>query len=131
MAVLLNRSYAGYAAGAVVSLDTPTETALVNQGIASNTAAVPTAGAATANATSGRAVIATSGTSVVITNAYCTPNSKIAAFLNQAVADTTATGVSRIVPAAGSFTLSLNAAATAAVVIDWAFILPTGEFMTG
>jgi hypothetical protein len=67
----------------------------------------------------------------VITNAYCTPNSKIAAFLNQAVADTTATGVSRIVPAAGSFTLSLNAAATAAVVIDWAFILPTGEFMTG
>lgn len=119
MTVSLNRAYAGYAAGSIASFDSPTETALVQQGFGTVTASLPTAGAMTTTQPNGRAVIATGTLSVVITNPAITPQSKVSAFINQATADTTLTSVMRVVPALGSFTIYGNANATAPVAVDW------------
>jgi hypothetical protein len=59
---------------------------------------------------------------VVITNSLVNASSKIFSVIAQATADTTATFVARIVPAAGSFTIFVNAAATATVLLDWSII---------
>jgi hypothetical protein len=132
MTITLNRSYAGYASGTIVSLDTTTEAALIAQGLASlasSAASAPTAtGAVTANVLQGRATVAAAASSVVITNSLVNVNSKIVAYINQAAADGTAFNVTRIVPAVGSFTIFLNAATTANTVVDWVIIMPSGEF---
>jgi hypothetical protein len=125
--ILLNRAYDAYLAGTIVQLPTAVEAALVTQGLASTSAGPVTPGAVNAgNQTMGRVGIAAAGTSVTVTAASCTAESKIDAYIAQAVADGTATSIVRILPAVGSFTIYLNAAATAAVAVDWAIVNISG-----
>lgn len=127
MTVLLNRAYAGYASGAVVTLDAKTEAALVAQGLATVSAvASTTTGAATANVMSGTCAIAAGASSVVITNANITANSTVVAVVAQAAADATLLRVERIVCAAGSVTIYGTANATATTFIRWQ-LLPVSE----
>ena len=127
MAVLLNRAYAGYASGAVVTLDAKTEAALIAQGLATaSTTASTTTGAATANVMSGTCAIAAGASSVVVTNANITANSTVVAYVSQASADGTLLRVERIVPAAGSVTTYGTANATATTIIRWQ-VLPVSE----
>lgn len=127
--ILLSKSYAGYAAGTIVQLPTNVESALIAQGFGVNSAGPVTPGAVTTTATSGRLGIAAAGTSVVLTNPSFNTETKFSAYLSNAGADGTALYVTRITPAAGSVTFTLNAAATAAVAIDWA-VLPQVGGMT-
>ena len=125
--ILLSKAYAGYASGTIVQLQTPVEAAMVAQGIATVSAGPVTPGAVTTTETQGRVGIAAAGTSVVVTNASFTAESKFAVFLsNSGAADGTATYVRAIVPAVGSVTFTLNAAATAAVSIDWMLLMKSG-----
>ncbi len=117
--VLLSRSYAGYAAGTIVQLATQEEAALVAQGLASVSAGPVTPGAVTTTKMFGRVGIAAAGTSVVVSNAAFNTESKYCAYLSNAAADATALSITRITPGAGTVTFTLNAAATAAVAIDW------------
>jgi hypothetical protein len=78
----------------------------------------------------GRVGIAAAGTSVVVSNPSFTAESKFIAVLSNAAADGTALYVTRITPTAGSVTFTLNAAATAAVAIDWAQLGPFGGLTT-
>lgn len=119
MAVLLGRSYLGQAAGTVGVFPASTESALVAQGLASVSAAVPTSGAFTSQAMSGFATIATGASSVVITNANVDVTSRVQAQVAQTTADATLLRVERVVPAAGSFTIFGTANATAPTVVNW------------
>lgn len=80
-----------------------------------------TIGAVTVNKPCGRVNIAAAATSVVVTNSLVTAASKIFATIAQA--DATAL-LKNIVPAAGSFTINLNAAATANCAVDF-FVVQT------
>lgn len=122
MTVQLNRAYAGYTSGQIVELPASTESALIAQGLASNSSSNPTTGATTANVMRGSCAIAAGQSSVVITNPYVTASSFVAAHVAQAAADGTLLYVARVVPAAGSFTVYGNAAATATTRIDWCVI---------
>ena len=124
--ILLSRAYGGYLAGTIVQLQTSLEAALIAQGLATTSAGPVTPGAVTTTQTAGRVGIAAAGTSVVVTNAQFTTESKFAVSLTQAAFDTTATIV-RYIPAAGSVTFQVNAGATAAVQIDWVLLLVSGE----
>ena len=117
--ILLLKDYKGYLAGTIVQLATQEEAALIAQGMGTTSAGPVTPGAVTTTATSGRVGIAAAGTSVVVSNPAFNTESKFTAYLSNAAADGTALYVTRIVPAAGSVTFHLNAAATAAVTIDW------------
>jgi hypothetical protein len=128
--ILLGRAYRGYAAGTIVQLQTSMEAALIAQGLATASAGPVTPGAVATDLTTGRLGIAAAGTSVVLTNPNITTESKLIAYLSNAAADGTALYITRITPAAGSVTFTLNAAATAAVAIDWAIILFAGELPT-
>lgn len=128
--ILLGRAYRGYAAGTIVQLQTSMEAALVAQGLATVSAGPVTPGAVTTDLSMGRLGIAAAGTSVVLTNPNLTTESKVIGYLSNAAADGTALYITRITPAAGSVTFTLNAAATAAVAIDWAVILFAGELAT-
>jgi hypothetical protein len=128
--ILLSRAYRGYAAGTIVQLQTSMEAALIAQGLATASAGPVTPGAVTTDLSQGRVGIAAAGTSVVVTNPNFTTESKFVAYLSNAAADGTATSITRITPANGSVTFTLNAAATAAVAIDWAQILFSGETPT-
>lgn len=131
MTVALIRAYQGYVAGAVVTLPSSTETALIAQGLATaSTAASTTTGAATANLMQGTAAIAAGSSSVVITNALVDVNTKIVAYVSQTTADGTLLRVERIVPAAGSFTIFGTANATATTIIAWALISLAGDALT-
>lgn len=125
--ILLSRSYKGYAAGTIVQLATQEEAALIAQGLAATSAGPVTPGAVTTSACCGRVGIAAAGTSVVVTNSMFDVNSKFVAYLSNAAADATALSITRITPAAGSVTFTLNAAATAAVAIDWVQLMISGE----
>lgn len=70
----------------------------------------------------GRCAIAAAASSVVVTNTNCTANTTIIAIISQATADATLTQIVRVAPAAGSFTIYGNAAATANTVIDYLMI---------
>ena len=121
--ILLNRAYDAYLAGTIVQLGTNVEASLVAQGLASFSAGPVTPGAVNAgNQTFGRVGIAAAGTSIVVTCSACTAESKVNAVIAQATADGTATSIVRILPAVGSFTIYLNAAATAAVTVDWSIV---------
>lgn len=122
-----NRGYGGYLPATIAQFQTATEAVLVSQGIATTSAGPVTPGAVTTSMTSGRVGIAAAGTSVVVTNPAFTTESKFIAFLSNAAADTTSTSVTRITPANGSVTFTVNAAATAAIAIDWALVLLGGE----
>jgi hypothetical protein len=124
--ILLSRPYAGYNAGTIVQLSTIQEAALIAQGFGTNSAGPVTPGAVSTTNPAGRVGIAAAGTSVVVTCPLITAESKIHAQLSNAAADTTALYVTRIVPAAGSVTFHLNAAATAAVAVDWCLLGPFG-----
>ena len=124
--ILLSKSYAGYASGTIVQLSTSEEAALIAQGFASTSAGPVTAGAVTTTKNFGRVGIAAAGTSVVITNPSFDLQSKFMAVLSNAAADGTAFGIARITPAAGSVTITLLAAATAAVAIDWVLLNDAG-----
>lgn len=125
--ILLSRSYAGYLTGTIVQLPASEEAALIAQGFAATSAGPVTAGAVTTTKTMGRLGVAAAGASVVVTNAAITTESRFVAYLSNAAADTTALSITRITPAAGSVTFTLNAAATAAVAIDWALLTVSGE----
>lgn len=118
--VLLNRPYQGLLAGAVASFLSSTETALIAQGLAATSAAVPTVGAQTNNGTRGFAAIGAGAASVVVTCGACTSTSVVLASVSQAAADGTLLRVERVVPANGSFTIHGTANATATTVIQWA-----------
>jgi len=125
--ILLIRPYDAYLAGTVIQLPTQLEASVISQGIASNSAGPVTPGPVNAGSQSGgRVGVAAAGASVVVTSALCTAESKIYAFLSNAAADTSALSITRITPANGSFTITLNAAATAAVAVDWSFVGITG-----
>ena len=128
--ILLGRSYGGYVAGTIVQLATSIEAALIAQGLATASAGPVTPGAVTTNQPAGRVGIAAAGTSVVVTNPTFTTESKFSAYLSNAAADGTALYITRITPAAGSVTFTLNAAATAAVASDWAVLGPYGGVTT-
>lgn len=117
--ILLSRPYNGYQAGTIVQLPTSEEAALVAQGYGTNSAGPVTPGAVTTSKTMGRVGVAAAGTSVVVSNPGFNAESRFSAYLSNAAADGTALSITRIVPAAGSVTFVLNAAATAAVAIDW------------
>lgn len=121
-----NKGYAGYAAGTIVQLQTVTEAALVAQNAATTSAGPVTPGAVTTTMTFGRVGIAAAGASVVITNPAFTTESKFVAYLSNSAVDSTATSIVLITPANGSVTFTVNAAATAAVAIDWALLLLGG-----
>lgn len=127
--ILLNasRGYAGYLPATIVQLQTSEEAALVTQGLGTTSAGPVTPGNVTTTKNNGRVGIAAAGTSVTVTNAAFDANSKFVAYLSNAAADGTATSITRITPAAGSVTFTLNAAATAAVSIDWSLLLLGGE----
>lgn len=126
--ILLGKSYLGYAAGTIVQLTTNQEAALIAQGVATTSAGPVTPGAVTTTAIQGRLGIAAAGTSVVLTNVSFTTESKFSAYLSNAAADGTALYITRITPANGSVTFTLNAGATAAVAIDWSLFVQQGEF---
>jgi len=128
--ILLNRAYAGYAAGKIVQFPTNVEAALIAQGIGVTSAGPVTPGAVTTSASQGRVGIAAGAASVVITNANITAESRISAYISDASADGTALYVTRIVPAAGSVTIYVNANATAAISIDWAIINAQGGMVS-
>ena len=128
--IFLNKAYRGYAAGTIVQLQTSMEAAAIAQGIASNNVGPVTAGAVTTDLTQGRLGIAAAGTSVVLTNPNITAETKFVAFLSNAAADATALSITRITPAIGSATFTLNAASTGIVAIDWAIVMFAGEIAT-
>ena len=126
--ILLSKSVMGYASGSIVQMTTNQEAALIAQGVATASAGPVTPGAVTTSAIQGRVGIAAAGTSVVISNPSFTTESKVFAMLSNAAADGTAFGIARITPAAGTVTITLLAAATAAVSIDWSLLIQQGEF---
>jgi hypothetical protein len=126
--ILLNKAYGGYLAGTIAQFPTSVEAALIAQGLATLSAGPVTPGNVNAgNQQQGRAGIAAGGTSVVITNGLIQTESKVYAYLSNAAADTTALYITRIQCTSnpGAITITLNAAATAAVSVDW-FILGPG-----
>lgn len=124
MTVLLSRNYGGYAAGTVAEFAKPTEDALIAQKFATTSSSKPTAGAVTTNQLNGKASIAAAATSVVVTNALVNTTSKITAQISQSAADSTLTSILRVIPAAGSFTITGNAAATADTEVQWNIAVP-------
>lgn len=126
MSVLLNRAYAGFVAGTIAEFSSELEAALIAQGIATTNAGPATSGAQSNSVYQGQAVIPIGASSVVITNPNIDANSKVWAVVSQAAADGTLLRVERVVPAAGSVTIYGTANATAATVIDWAIIVPSG-----
>ena len=120
--VLLNKAYGGYVSGAIASFPKSTEDALIAQGLAVTSSAAPTTGAATANGVTGRVGVAAGAASLVVTNPWVTVSSVVHAAVEQAAADGTALRVERVVPAAGSFTIHMTAAATATTVVAWAVL---------
>lgn len=122
MAVLLSRSYGGIAAGNVGEFPAPTETALIAQGFAVTSASKPTAGAITTGQLMGKVSIATGAASVVVTHPLVNSTSKVVAQVSQAAADGTLLRVERVTPAAGSFTITGTANATADTEIAWEIV---------
>ena len=104
-----------YQAGNIATLPPDTESALILGGWAINSAAVPNSSTA-GSYRSGRAIIPAGSSSVVVTNPLVNAASSVTAAIAQAA---TLTSISRILPAAGSFTITGNANATAAVVVAW------------
>lgn len=120
--VTLLKSYGGYNSGAVVSLPKSTEDALVAAGQATVSAGPVTAGAVSTFMSEGMVGISIGTSSVVVTNPNVNVSSRIFAQISQASADGTALYVARVVPAAGSFTIYVNANATAVTQVNWAIV---------
>jgi hypothetical protein len=125
--ILLSKAYSGYLAGTVAQFPTSVEAALIAQGLGTLSPGPVTPGNVATNQQQGRTGIAAGGTQVVVTNPLIQTESKVLAYLSNPVADGTALYITRIVTTSvpGQVTFILNAAATAAVAIDW-FILGSG-----
>lgn len=129
MTVTLTRAYGGYPAGQVTQLRASTEDALIAAGLATNGGTITT-GAVTTTEMQGRVSIAAGASSLVVTNANITAESKVWAVVAQAAADGTLLRVERILCADGSFTIYGTANATAATLIDWCILNPLGDTPT-
>ena len=79
-----------------------------------------TPGARTVSRSRGKNAIAIGAASVVITNSLVTTTSQVICCLE--FVDATATTILSVVPGAGSFTLTVNANATAATKFGWTVI---------
>lgn len=90
-------------------------TALNGAITASTTDSSASPGAATINKASGKVAIAIGASSVVVTNSLVTSASTVLAVLQ--FVDATATTILSVVPTAGSFTITVNANATAATKV--------------
>ena len=126
--ILLQKAYSGYLAGTIAQFPTSVEAALIAQGLGTLSPGPVTPGNVVAGGQQqGRAGIAAGGTQVTVTSSLIQTESKVLAYLSNAVADGTALYITRIVTTSvpGQVTFILNAAATAAVSIDW-FILGSG-----
>lgn len=121
-----SKGYAGYAAGTIVQLQTVTEAALIAQGAATTSTGPVTPGNVSTTMPFGRVGVSAAGTAVTVTNPAFTTESKFLAYLSNVTGDGTTSSV-RVTPGAGIVTFTLNAAATAAVAIDWALVLLGGE----
>jgi hypothetical protein len=86
------------------------------------TTAAGTTGAQTINKLSGSVNFAAGASSLVVTNSLCTPNTYI--FPTVMTNDTTAV-IKNVVAASGSFTIRLNAAATAETKVAFLLIEPS------
>lgn len=82
-----------------------------------NTSGTP--GNATINTPRGRCAIAAAAAAVTITSSVVTANSTVIAVINQAATDTTLTSILRVNTGASTFTITGNAASTAAVTVDF------------
>jgi hypothetical protein len=102
-----------------VTLDVPDTIRVLGNFKLDTVDASGTPGAATINEPSGKVAIAAGASSVVVTNNLVTASSIIIPVLQ--VADATLTQILRVVPGAGSFTITGNANATAATKV--AFIV--------
>lgn len=91
-----------------------------SSGKITDTTAAP--GNATINGLKGRVAIAIAAASVVVTNNQIAANSVVLPIINQAATDATLTDIIRVQVAAGSVTITGNAAATAAVFVDFIVI---------
>jgi hypothetical protein len=80
-----------------------------------------TPGNATINTPSGRASFAASASTCVVTSSACTANSKV--FAQMETQDSTLTSIITVVPAAGSFTVTGNAAATTGGAAKFRFLV--------
>jgi len=78
-----------------------------------------TPGNATINTPKGRCAIAAAAAAVTITSSIVTATSTVLAVINQAATDATLTSILRVQTGAGTFTITGNAAATAAVTVDF------------
>jgi len=98
-----------------------TSVAFVDKDGKYNAQSTVTAGGTTGNQTinkpTGTVNIAAAGSTVTVTNSTCTANSIVYAVLR--TNDATATGIKSVVPSAGSFVITLNAAATAEVSVGF------------
>ena len=98
-----------------------TSVAFVDKNGKYNAQSTVTAGGTTGNQTinkpTGTVNIAAAGSTVTVTNSTCTANSIVYAVLR--TNDATATGIKSVVPSAGSFVITLNAAATAEVSVGF------------
>lgn len=124
--ILLGRPYAGYLAQTIVQLQTAKESVLIAQNYATASAGPVTPGPVATTEITGRVGIAAGGTAVTVSNPSFTTESKFGAYLSNLAADGTANSV-RVTPGAGIVTFTLNAAATAAVAIDWYWVNLSGE----
>lgn len=96
-------------------------TLLLNGAITADTTdASGTPGAATINKPSGKVAIAIGASSVVVTNSLVTAASTVLPVLQSV--DATATQILSVVPGSGSFTITANAAATAATKVAFLVI---------
>jgi hypothetical protein len=98
---------------------TPTDPAVTNNLRAASADGSATPGAHTSHTPAGRCAIAALGTSVTITNSLVTPASMIQVTL--ATVDTTAKSAVAVA-GTGSFVMTLNAAATGIVKLNWMVI---------
>lgn len=130
--ILLNRPYAGFAAGTIVELSAELESALIAQGFAVTSAGPITPGAQATNGLGpntllplivGTGAAAIGAATLVITNPLIGINTRGFAQVSQAAADGTALRVERVSCAAGAMTIHLTAAATAATEVSWLAIL--------
>jgi len=130
--ILMNRPYAGFAAGAIVEFSAELEAALIAQGFAVTSSGPVTPGAQATNGLGpntllplivGTAACAIGAATVVITNPLIGTNTKGFAQVSQAAADATALRVERVSCAAGAMTITLTANATAATEVSWMAVL--------
>jgi hypothetical protein len=122
MAVRLVDGYLGHAPGTVQQYRSDTEAGLIAGNRAVNASGPVTAGNQTTQQNQGRAAIAAGQSSVTISCPQIDVGSVVVAHIAQTTADTTATHVTRVVPAQGSVQIFVNANATAVTTIAWALV---------